>query len=130
MPADVEAPSLGDLALGYQPKLGVREGMEGHPAHPEEPRAQAALDLEAKWALGAGHPAFALDPQLPIDATEVPRAMLDPSRRSNALKVQAGVCFGRGRGDLKHRVSIVINDKKVIFSHSENRSHKISFTTL
>ena len=31
MPADVEAPSLSDLSLGYQPKLGVREGVEGHP---------------------------------------------------------------------------------------------------
>ena len=82
MAADMEATRLGDLALGYQPKLGVCEGMEGHPAHPEKPRTQTALDVEAQRAFGARHPAFALDPQLPIDATRVPRPTLDPSRRS------------------------------------------------
>ena len=60
--ADVKAPRLGDLALGDQPKLGVGEGVEGHPAHPQQPRAQAALDLEAQRALGARDPAVALDP--------------------------------------------------------------------
>ena len=29
MPADVEAPGIGDFALGYQPKLGIGESVEG-----------------------------------------------------------------------------------------------------
>ena len=33
-PPDVEAPRLGDLALGDEPELGVGEGMQGHPAYP------------------------------------------------------------------------------------------------
>jgi hypothetical protein len=73
MPACMKAPGLGDLALGDQPQLGVGEGMEGHSAHPEQPGAQAALDLEAKRALGAGHPALALDPQLLVGICQISR---------------------------------------------------------
>ena len=69
MAVRMEATRLGDLTFGYQPKLGVCEGMEGHSAHPEQPGTQAALDFEPKRALGTRHPAFALDPQLPIMAT-------------------------------------------------------------
>ena len=81
--ADMEPTSLGDLALGYQPKLGVREGVKGHPTYPEQPRAQPAFDLEAQRALGARHPTFALDPQLPIEATQVPGPMFDPRCRTD-----------------------------------------------
>src|SRR4051794_15897468 len=96
MPAEVEAPRLGDLALGYQPKLGVGEGMEGHSAHPEQPGAQPALDLETQRALCARHPALALDPYLPIVAARVPRTMIDPSRRLHAPEEQARVCGHSG----------------------------------
>ena len=102
MPADVKALRREDLALGDQPQLGVGEGMEGQPGHPQELRAQAALDLEAQRALGAGHLAVPLDPQLPVDAAQVPRAMLDPSRDPHTLKIQAGVSGHDGGIDLKH----------------------------
>ena len=87
MAADMEATRLGDLALGYQPKLGVGEGMKRHATHPEQPGTQPAFDLEAQRALGARHPTFALDPQLPIEATQVPGPMFDPRCRSHTLKV-------------------------------------------
>ena len=101
-PAGVEALRLGDLALGDEPKLGVGEGVEGHPAHPQKPRAQTALDLEAKRALGARHPAVAVDPQLPVDAAQMPRTVIDPSRDPHTLKVQARVSGHDGGIDLKH----------------------------
>jgi hypothetical protein len=119
VPADMEALRLGDLALGDEPKLGVSEGVEGQAADPQEPRAKAALDLKAHRALGTRHPAFALDPQLPVDAAQVPRPMLDPCRGPYALKEQARVSVMGGRGDLKHWCSIVTNAMKVICSHDE-----------
>jgi hypothetical protein len=119
VPADVEALRIGDLALGDEPKLGVGEGVEGHPADLQQPGAELALDLEPERAFGARDPAASLDPQLPIDPAQVPGAMLDPRRSAHALKVQAGVRVGRSWGDQKHWSSIVTNAVEVICSHDE-----------
>jgi hypothetical protein len=118
VPAGMQTPSLGDLALGDEPELGVGEGVEGHPAHPQQPRAQAAFDFEAQRAFGACHSALALDPQLPIVAAQVPRAMLDPRRGPHALKVQARVRDMYRGVNLEHLSSIVTKAMKVICSHN------------
>ena len=82
-----------------QPELGVRQSVEGKPAHSQEPRTQAALDQKAQLAFGARHPASVLDPQLPIDAAKMPRPMIDPSLCMLTLKVKARVCCRNGRVD-------------------------------
>ena len=102
MTADVDALRCIDLALGDKPKLGVGEGVEGRTAHPQQPRAQEALDLEPQRALGAGHRALAFDPQLPIDTAQVPRPMIDIGRHTYTMKVQARVSGHDGRVNLKH----------------------------
>jgi hypothetical protein len=66
VPADMQALRLSDIVFGDEPKLGVGEGVEGHPADLQQPGAELALDLEPERAFGARDPAASLDPQLAV----------------------------------------------------------------
>ena len=83
MPADMEAPRLGDLALGYQPKLGVGEGMEGQPLT-RRSHERSRLSISRR----SGHLALVILPLRSTHSCQSSRADATTDDRSRPSLVQ------------------------------------------